>query len=129
MERMLWGSDRYSSPVQMVLEGWLLSRISLVGLFLCFQDQQLYFTSKRLASFNEHRPLECQMQIEKVFWISIAIFTMLCLCTLMHMRDQNHEDSTSQNFDFLKLDSGAMLILDSSMLLALSLSCGYNFKV
>ena len=25
---MLWGSDRYSNPVQMVLEGWLLSIIS-----------------------------------------------------------------------------------------------------
>ena len=31
VERMLWGSDRYSNPVQMVLEGWLLSIISLVG--------------------------------------------------------------------------------------------------
>ena len=28
VERMLWGSDRYSNPVQMVLEGWLLSIIS-----------------------------------------------------------------------------------------------------
>jgi len=28
VERMLWGSDRYSNPVQMALEGWLLSIIS-----------------------------------------------------------------------------------------------------
>ena len=28
---MLWGSDRYSNPVQMALEGWLLSIISFLA--------------------------------------------------------------------------------------------------
>ena len=28
VERMLWGSDRCSNPVQMVIEGWHLSIIS-----------------------------------------------------------------------------------------------------
>ena len=34
MERMLWGSDRYSNPVQMALEGWLLSIISFWLVFM-----------------------------------------------------------------------------------------------
>jgi len=34
VERMLWGSDRYSNPVQMALEGWLLSIISFWLVFM-----------------------------------------------------------------------------------------------
>ena len=66
MERMLWGSDIYSNPVQMVLEGWLLSIISLFGwlAFVCLTDIMNTFglASKKInAGFDDHWPLEYQI--------------------------------------------------------------------
>ena len=66
MERVLWGSDRYSNPVQMVLESWHLSIISFFGwlAIVCLTDIMTTFglASKKInAVFNDHRPLEYQI--------------------------------------------------------------------
>ena len=65
MERMLWGSDRYSNPVQMVLEGWHLSIICFNWLaIVCLTDIMTTFrlASKKInAGFDDHRPLEYQI--------------------------------------------------------------------
>ena len=83
---------------------------------MCLTDILTTFglASKKInADFDDHRPLKCQI-LKKFFWIAIENLTMLCLCTLTHVCDGNHED---------------MRIIDSGILLALSLSCGYNFEV
>ena len=51
------------------------------------------------CKLNDYWPLEYQMQIQKGFYIAIEKLTMLCLCTLMHMCDENYKDNYSQNFD------------------------------
>ena len=66
MERMLWGSVRYSNPVQMVLEGWLLSIISHFGwlAIVCLTDIMTTFglASKKInAGFDDYRPLKYQI--------------------------------------------------------------------
>ena len=65
MERMLWGSDRYSNPVQMVLETWHLSIISFAWLaIVCLTDIMTTFglASKKInVGFDDYRPLKYQI--------------------------------------------------------------------
>ena len=127
---MLWGSDRYTNPVQMVLESWLLSIISIVDLFVCWLISSWTFglASKSLAGFDEHRSLEYQVQIEKVFLDRYCNFDYAMeMHSDAHMRWKSWRQYLPEFW--FKLDSGGMLILDSGILLALSFSCSYNFKV
>ena len=94
---MLWGSDGYSNPVQMDLEGWLLSIISFWLVFDRFHD---YFWACFVKDKTQASMIIDRWNIKYLksfFWIVVENLTMLCLCTLMHVCDGNHED---QNFDF-----------------------------
>ena len=81
---MLWGSDRYSNPVQMVLEGWLLSIISFWLACNCVFDW--YHDYLGLASKKIKRRLRWSSavgisNIEKVF---LDCFWKLDYALLMH---------------------------------------------
>ena len=47
---------------------------------------------------EKKRTLEYQI-LKKFFWIAIENLTTLCLCSLTHVREGNHEDNHSQNYD------------------------------
>ena len=80
---MLWGSDRYSNPVQMVLEGWLLSIISFGWLaIMCLTDYHDHlwacFEKDKTQASMIIGHWEYQM-LKKKFWIAFENLTMLCL--------------------------------------------------
>ena len=59
MDRMLWGSDRYYNPGQMVLEGWLCLEFSSPDAPSWFDLTTLirtldWFASTILAGFDHH---------------------------------------------------------------------------
>ena len=61
MERMPRGSDRYSNPVQMVLEGWL---VYIISFGWCLTDFMITFglaLKKINAGFDDYRPLKYQI--------------------------------------------------------------------
>ena len=116
---MLWGSDRYSNPVQM---GWLYLRFSspIYSLLVWFNKhwtgllQKLWSSTvtKKVEIFDENYVIliasignwQCYAHVIKTCWQWLPEF-------------------------WFWLDLGGMLILDSGILLALSLSCSYNFEV
>ena len=130
---MLWGSDRYSNPVQMVVEGWLSREFSSLWYFFLVKLN----TSEKLWTGLLHQILK-MLCIGR--WQTLNCWWKICPVDRIDRRNcrcyvhtyviamENSLAVTPKNFCD-SLDLSGMLIQHSGILLALSLSCGYNLEV